>query len=114
MFGVYINLANPAVPAMATDVVRSERPTRAIATTGWAAKCGPDRGPLLGGLIAERSFRLRFVTETATTLAFAAIIYRGALESKPGKNRVETTGQAISSGGSPSVIASNVRDSDSC
>ncbi len=76
-------LYRPAMSAAIADVVPFEHRARAWGLAYWAMNLGWTFGLALGGAIAARSFTALFLTDAATTLAFAAIVARRVPETRP-------------------------------
>ena len=76
-------LYRPAMNAAIADVVPFEHRARAWGLAYWAMNLGWTFGLALGGAIAARSFTALFLTDAATTLAFAAIVARRVPETRP-------------------------------
>ncbi len=73
----------PAMQAVIADVVPVRDRTRAWGLVYWSVNLGWAVGLALGGLLASQSFTLLFLADAATTLVFAAIVWRGVPETRP-------------------------------
>ncbi len=73
----------PAMAAVIADVVPPRDRARAWGLTYWAVNLGWAVGLAAGGVLAARSFTLLFLADAATTLVFAAIVWRGVPETRP-------------------------------
>jgi MFS family permease len=65
----------PAASAMVADLVPPEQRERAYGLMYWAVNLGFAVAPVLGGLLAGRSFVALFIADAATTLLCAGIIF---------------------------------------
>src|SRR5512138_2223980 len=83
-------LYRPAMSAAIADVVPFEHRARAWGLAYWAMNLGWTFGLALGGAIAARSFTALFLTDAATTLAFAAIVARRVPETRPAGTHVHS------------------------
>lgn len=82
-FGFIADLYRPAASAMIGDLLpSSERASgfaglRMVVNLGWAA------GTALGGVLADRDWRLLFLGDGATTLAYGLLVYFTIPETRP-------------------------------
>ncbi len=94
-------LYRPAVQAAIADVVLpSDRP-RAYGLLYWAVNLGFSVGFALGGLLATVSYAALFVGDGATTLAFAAIVWRRVPETRPAHLRHEPASRVLAGAVAP-------------
>jgi MFS family permease len=80
----------PAWNAAIADVVPSPDRGRAWSLTYWATNLGWVIGVALGGFLAARSYVALFLTDSATTLLFAAIVLRRVPETRPAGTQVHS------------------------
>ncbi|MGH9387429.1 MAG: MFS transporter, partial [Vicinamibacterales bacterium] len=62
---------------------RDDRP-RAFGLIYWAVNLGASVAPLLGGVLAARSYRALFAADAATTVLFGIILWVALPETRPG------------------------------
>jgi len=93
--GLTTELYRPASAALLADLVGPEQRVAAFGIWRFAINLGYAAGPIVGGLLAQRSFLLLFLGDAATSLAFGAL----ALVALPKGVRVaahlETRGEAV-------------------
>jgi MFS family permease len=78
-------------PATIADVVTAEDRPRAYGLIYWAVNLGASIAPILGGLIAARSYRALFVADAATTASLYGVIVLAAFrETRPAATRGRT------------------------
>jgi MFS family permease len=90
-FGVCAMMVYPTVNATVADLVPEPELQRAYGLLGWAQNLGVGVSALLGGVLASKSWILLFWADAATTLAFAALVYRRVPETRPA-SRTEPRG----------------------
>jgi len=83
LFGFVADLYRPAAAAILADVLPSRERSVGFAAMRLAVNLGFAVGMTLGGLIADRSWRLLFVADGATTLVFGALVYFLIPETRP-------------------------------
>jgi len=83
LFGVCAMMTFPTVNAAVADVVPESELQRAYGLVGWAQNIGIAVSALTGALLANRSWLLLFWADAATSLIFAALVYRRVPESRP-------------------------------
>ncbi len=83
VYGVLGDLYRPVNQAILTDVVPPADRARAFGILYWAVNLGVAIATALAGFMAKRSFWLLFAGDAATTLAFAAIVWRWVPETRP-------------------------------
>ena len=72
--GVGAEMYRPATSALIADLVPAERRLSAFAVYRLCINVGFAAGPLVAGLLSERSFGLLFVGQAITSIAFGAIV----------------------------------------
>src|SRR5918993_3275964 len=82
--GVLYEMYRPVVSATIADVVTAEERPRAYGLIYWAVNLGASIAPILGGLIAARSYRALFVADAATTALYGVIVLAALPETRPG------------------------------
>jgi MFS family permease len=86
-FGFIADLYRPAASAMIGDLLPSSQRAsgfaglRMVVNLGWAA------GTALGGVLADRDWRLLFLGDGATTLAYGLLVYFTIPETRPAPAR---------------------------
>lgn len=73
----------PAVAAAITDIVPAADRARAFALMYWAINLGAAAAPIVGGVLAERSYKLLFLLDAATMLGYALVVTFGIRETLP-------------------------------
>ena len=81
--GLLSDIAFPAYQAMIADMLPEEKRTDGFAIMRVAANLAWIAGPMIGGILAARSFLLLFVLDAISSLIAAAIVYRLIPETKP-------------------------------
>jgi MFS family permease len=81
--GLLYEMYRPVVFATVTDVVPVDDRARAFGLIYWAANVGASVAPILGGVIATRSYRALFAVDAATTAAFGLILWAALPETRP-------------------------------
>jgi MFS family permease len=81
--GLLYEMYRPVVSATVADLVRAADRTRAYGLIYWAVNLGASVAPLLGGLIATRSYRGLFVADAGTTVLFGVILWAKLPETRP-------------------------------
>ncbi|MBS1148562.1 MAG: major facilitator family transporter [Myxococcaceae bacterium] len=74
--GLFGDLYRPASSALIADLVPPEHRLKAFGLLYWAINLGFALGTGVAGFLAESHFTALFIGDAATTLIFAAIIYR--------------------------------------
>jgi MFS family permease len=74
LLGLTTDLQRPATAAMIADVVAPEHRLRAYGLQHWAVNIGFSVAPVLAGLAAGLSYRLLFIVDAATSLAYALLV----------------------------------------
>src|SRR5712691_5569501 len=82
-FGFVADLYRPAAAAMISDLVPSHDRAVGFAALRLAVNLGFACGMVLGGVIADWNWRVLFVADGATTLAYAAMVYFLIAETRP-------------------------------
>jgi MFS family permease len=81
--GLTTSMYQPSTQSMIADLVEPKYRIKAFSYSYWAVNLGFSMAALIGGFMAASNFALLFVLDAATTLAFAAIIWRFVAETKP-------------------------------
>ncbi|MFW9998987.1 MAG: MDR family MFS transporter [Candidatus Hodarchaeota archaeon] len=81
--GLIGNFGGPARQAMVADLLPNEKQTKGFGIIRVAFNISAVIGPLLGGLIATRSFMLLFIADAVSSLITAFIVYVVIPETKP-------------------------------
>lgn len=92
LLGFFTDLYRPAVSAAIADIVAPERRVRAFGYLYWAINLGAAIAPVLGGVMAHRTYFLLFAGDAATTLAFGLIVLARLPETQPEQARQSRTG----------------------
>lgn len=82
--GLLYEMYRPVVSATVADIVLVEDRPRAYGLIYWAVNAGASVAPLLGGLLAARSYRALFAADAATTAIFGVILWAALPETRPG------------------------------
>jgi MFS family permease len=83
VFGVSAAMMYPAVNATVADILPAADVQRGYSLLYWANNLGIGISALVGGIFASRSWLGLFLCDAATTLLFAAIVWRRVPESRP-------------------------------
>jgi MFS family permease len=83
LVGLFANAGGPAQQAMVADLLPEEKQTEGYSLIRVAFNVSAAIGPLIGGLLATRSFLLLFVLDAITSLITAGIVYFAIPETKP-------------------------------
>jgi MFS family permease len=86
-FGFLADLYRPAASALIADVLPSEHRAVGFAGLRAAVNLGFSFGVVMGGLIADWSWRVLFYADGLTTVLFGAIVYRFIKETRPARQR---------------------------
>jgi MFS family permease len=81
--GFFTDLCRPPVQAAIADLVPPADRPRAYGLLYWAFNLGFTAAAALGGALAEHHFKLLFVIDGTSTLAYAAIVLFGLPETRP-------------------------------
>lgn len=81
--GLLANSGNPARQAMVADVLTEEKRAQGFGILRVVANLSITIGPLIGGLLAARSFMLLFVCDAVASLITAGIAYVALDETRP-------------------------------
>jgi MFS family permease len=82
----------PASSALLADIVPVGRRVTAFAVYRLAVNAGFSVGPVVGGLLAERSFGFLFLGDAATSLLYAIVAWRFLPPGRRSPHRTEPTG----------------------
>jgi MFS family permease len=81
--GLLYELYRPVVSAAVADLVAADDRPRAYSLLYWAVNAGAAVAPILGGVIAARSYTALFVADAATTFAYGVIVWASLPETRP-------------------------------
>src|SRR5438270_11955405 len=81
--GLTADLYRPASQALLADIVGPTDRVRAFGLLYWAFNLGFSIAAVLGGQLAKWSFKGLFIVDAATTLLYAAVVYRTIPETRP-------------------------------
>ena len=81
--GLLYEMYRPVVSATIADVVVSEDRPRAYGLIYWAVNIGASIAPIVGGLVAARSYRALFAADAATTALYGVILWAALPETRP-------------------------------
>ena len=87
--GFLSNIAGPAHQAMVADILPEETRTEGFGILRVAANLSWIFGPMIGGLIAGRSYLMLFIIDAITSLIVAFIVFRSIPETKPQESETE-------------------------
>ena len=87
--GSLSNIAGPAHQAMVADILPEEKRTEGFGVLRVAANLAWIFGPMIGGLIAGRSYLMLFILDAITSLIVAFIVFRSIPETKPQEPETE-------------------------
>jgi MFS family permease len=87
--GSLSNIAGPAHQAMVADILPEEKRTEGFGMLRVAANLAWIFGPMIGGLIAGRSYLMLFILDAITSLIVAFIVFRSIPETKPQEPETE-------------------------
>ena len=87
--GSLSNIAGPAHQAMVADLLPEEKRTEGFGILRVAANLAWIFGPMIGGLIAGRSYLMLFILDAITSLIVAFIVFRAIPETKPQEPETE-------------------------
>src|SRR5512144_899170 len=82
-FGFIADLYRPAASAIIGDLLRSSERASGFAGLRMAANLGWASGTAIGGLLADWDWRLLFLGDGLTTLAFGVLVYFTIPETQP-------------------------------
>jgi MFS family permease len=83
LFGLCASMMYPAVNATVADIVPATEVQRAYGLLYWGNNLGIGISALVGGMFASKSWLGLFLADGATTLLFAAVVFRRVPESRP-------------------------------
>ncbi|MBN1177996.1 MAG: MFS transporter [Anaerolineae bacterium] len=81
--GVFANVGGPAQQAMVADLVPEDKRAEAFGILRVVANLSVTIGPMIGGLLASRSYLLLFVCDAIASLITAVIVYVALRETRP-------------------------------
>jgi len=88
--GLIGNFGGPARQAMVADLLPNEKQTKGFGIIRVAFNISAVIGPLLGGVIATRSFMLLFIADAVSSIITAVIVYFVIPETKPQRHDNES------------------------
>lgn len=97
-------MLRPAVQAMIADVVTPAQRPAAFLVMYVSINLGFAVGPMLGGLLAQQSFKLLFYFDAATSLAYAGIVLVLVRETFPARRRQPADGTGAVHEPAPSFV----------
>lgn len=83
LVGLLANAGGPAQQAMVADLLPEEKLSEGYGVQRVAMNLAVVIGPAIGGLMAATSFNLLFITDAATSIVTAVIVYFALPETKP-------------------------------
>jgi MFS family permease len=83
LVGVLSDVGGPAQGAMVADLLPQEKRAEGYGILRVAANLAWIGGPMIGGLLAQRSYLLLFVLDAISSLITAVIVFRLVPETKP-------------------------------
>lgn len=86
IMGLVGNIGGPAVNAMMADILPEEKRAQGFSILRVAVNLSVSFGPAIGGLLADYSFMILFVTDFVISMITAYIVYRKIPETKPEKD----------------------------
>jgi len=87
--GSLSNIAGPAHQAMIADILPEKTRTEGFGILRVAANLAWIFGPMIGGLVAGRSYLMLFILDAITSLITAFIVFRSIPETKPQEPETE-------------------------
>jgi MFS family permease len=90
LFGLCTSMGYPAINATVADILPAADVQRGYGLLYWANNLGIGISALVGGIFASKSWLGLFLADAATTLLFAAIVFRRVPESRPSRSPHET------------------------
>ncbi len=97
LFGFLADLYRPASSAIVSDLLPSHLRAVGYAALRMAINLGFALGMVVGGALADISWRLLFIGDGGTTLLFALVVYVFIGETKPAEDRERPLLQAVPS-----------------
>jgi MFS family permease len=91
--GVLADSAGPARQAMVADLLPDEQRAQGFGILRVVINLSVTIGPMIGGLLAARSYMLLFVSDAVTSLITAGIVYVALQETRPGAASGEEVSQ---------------------
>jgi MFS family permease len=98
LVGMLADAAGPAQQALVADLLPEEKRTQGFGILRVVFNLAVTIGPLIGGLIASRSYLMLFIIDAITSLVTAAIVYftlRETLRPKPDGKPEESLAQTF-------------------
>jgi MFS family permease len=83
LFGLCASMAYPSINATVADILPAADVQRGYGLLYWANNLGIGFSALIGGIFASKSWLGLFLADAATTLLFAAVVFRRVPESRP-------------------------------
>ena len=93
LVGLLANAGGPAQQAMVADLVPEEKRAQGFGILRVVVNLAVTIGPMIGGLLATRSYLLLFVCDAVASLITAGIVYLALQETRlpPGEGELEQT-----------------------
>ncbi len=88
LMGFFLPLFQPASMAMVGDIIPHHRLNYTYSLMRMASNAGIIIGPMIGGLLADRSFFWIFTLDAVSMILFAAVIFLAVPESRPKLNHL--------------------------
>lgn len=92
LFGFMADLYRPAASSIIGDVLPSSQRASGFAALRLAVNLGFAAGMTLGGFLADWNWRLLFIGDGLTTLAYGAVVYFFIKETRPAEHHPGRTG----------------------
>lgn len=83
LVGILGSAGGPARQAMITDILPEDKQTEGFGIARITGNLAASIGPVLGGLLATRSFMLLFIADAVTSVVMALIVLKMLPETKP-------------------------------
>jgi MFS family permease len=81
--GLFASIGGPAGQAMVADLLPEEKRAQGFGILRVVANLAVTIGPMIGGLLAARSYMFLFVSDAVTSTITAVIVYLAIQETKP-------------------------------
>jgi MFS family permease len=92
--GLLYEMYRPVVSAAIADLVEPNDRPRAYSLIYWAVNLGASIAPILGGVVAARSYRVLFAADAATTALYGVILAVALRETRVVHQRSDEDGRA--------------------
>jgi MFS family permease len=87
--GLLANAGGPAQQAMVADLLPNEKRTQGFGIIRVVVNLAITIGPMIGGLLAARSYLLLFICDAVASLITAGIVYLALQETRPATHKGE-------------------------